>query len=47
MQGGALRVQVGADYEVTLDGPVAEVARGRFSPAFLRSLRGSLRGDVG
>jgi diaminopimelate epimerase len=40
MQGGALRIEVGADYDVTLDGPVAEVARGRFSPAFLRALGG-------
>jgi diaminopimelate epimerase len=40
MQGGALRVRVAADYEVTLDGPVAEVARGRLSPAFVRALRG-------
>jgi diaminopimelate epimerase len=39
MHGGALRVEVGADYAVTLDGPVAEVARGRFSPEFLRALR--------
>ena len=40
MPGGALRVGVGADYDVTLDGPVAEVARGSFSPAFVRSLGG-------
>jgi diaminopimelate epimerase len=39
LAGGALRVEVGADYAVTLDGPVAEVARGRFSPEFLRALR--------
>ena len=37
-QGGALRVTVGADFDVTLDGLVEEVARGRLSPSFLRSL---------
>ena len=36
--GGALRVTVGADFDVTLDGHVEEVARGRLSPSFLRSL---------
>lgn len=36
--GGDLRVAVGPRFEVTLDGPVAEVARGRLSPALVRAL---------
>lgn len=34
--GGVLRVEVDAGFEVTLDGPVEEVARGRLSAAFAR-----------
>jgi len=36
--GGGLEVAVDAQFDVTLDGEVAEVARGRLSSAFLRSL---------
>ncbi len=36
--GGVLRVVVAPDFAVTLDGSVDEVARGRFSDAFVRSL---------
>ena len=40
--GGALLVRVGASgadpFDVTLEGPVAEVMRGKFSPSFLREL---------
>ena len=36
--GGVLRVNVAADFAVTLEGSVDEVARGRFSDAFVRSL---------
>ena len=36
--GGALYIDVGANYDLTMKGPVAEVARGAFSPSFLRSL---------
>lgn len=39
--GGALTVAVGEDFAVTLEGPVDEVARGRLSDAFVRSLRGA------
>ena len=38
MPGGALDVEVGADYAVTLAGPVDEVASGRLADAFVRSL---------
>jgi diaminopimelate epimerase len=38
MPGGALRVGIGEGFEVTLDGPVAEVARGQLAPEFVRSL---------
>jgi diaminopimelate epimerase len=37
--GGELTVCVSESYEVTLEGPVDEVARGRLSRAFLRTLR--------
>ncbi len=37
--GGTLHIDVDADYELTMQGPVAEVARGTFSPSFLRTLR--------
>jgi diaminopimelate epimerase len=37
--GGELFVRVSEAYDVTLEGPVAEVARGRLSPGFLRMLR--------
>ena len=36
--GGGLEVAVDAQFDLTLDGDVAEVARGRLSPAFLRTL---------
>ncbi len=37
--GGNLRIAVGPSFELTMKGPVAEVARGFFSPPFVRSLR--------
>jgi diaminopimelate epimerase len=37
--GGTLRVEVDDEFDVTLRGPVEEVARGRLSPAFVHSLR--------
>ena len=37
--GGTLTVTVAEDFAVTLEGPVEEVARGRLSDAFVRSLR--------
>ncbi|HJO22174.1 MAG: diaminopimelate epimerase [Myxococcota bacterium] len=36
--GGLLRVAVGPGFEVTLDGPVAEVARGRLVASLIRDL---------
>jgi diaminopimelate epimerase len=36
--GGGLEVAVDANFDLTLDGEVAEVARGRLSPVFLRTL---------
>jgi diaminopimelate epimerase len=39
--GGTLTVTVGEDFAITLDGPVEEVARGRLSDAFARSLAGA------
>lgn len=36
--GGALRVEVTPEFDVKLVGPVAEVARGRLSASFVRSL---------
>ena len=40
MPGGALQVEVGPDYDVTLRGPVEEVCRGQLSDALVRSLGG-------
>ncbi len=37
--GGTLHIDVREDFDLTMKGPVAEVARGTFSPSFLRSLR--------
>ncbi len=37
--GGILDIAIDEDYELTMKGPVAEVARGTFSPSFLRTLR--------
>ena len=37
--GGTLNIAIDDDYELTMKGPVAEVARGTFSPSFVRSLR--------
>ncbi len=39
MPGGALRIDVDRDFALTMQGPVAEVARGTLSPAFVRTLR--------
>ena len=39
MPGGTLRVEVGPRYEVTLEGPVAEIARGTLSAEFIRTLK--------
>lgn len=39
MPGGTLHVAVSPDFEVTLTGPVEEVARGRFADSFVRALR--------
>jgi diaminopimelate epimerase len=36
--GGGLEVAVDVNFDLTLDGEVAEVARGRLSPVFLRTL---------
>ncbi|MEW6245564.1 MAG: diaminopimelate epimerase [Nitrospirota bacterium] len=38
MPGGALRIDVDRDFSLTMQGPVAEVARGTLSPAFVRTL---------
>ena len=38
--GGALRIDVDADYNLTMAGPVAEVGRGSLSPSFVRELKG-------
>ena len=37
--GGALRIKVGVNFDLTMKGPVAEVARGAFSTSFIRTLR--------
>ena len=37
--GGTLDIAIDEDYELTMKGPIAEVARGTFSPSFLRTLR--------
>ncbi|HXX76333.1 MAG TPA: diaminopimelate epimerase [Nitrospiraceae bacterium] len=39
MPGGALNIEVNADFSLTMKGPVAEVARGTLSPSFVRTLR--------
>ena len=39
MPGGTLNIQVDQDFNLTMKGPVAEVARGALSPSFIRSLR--------
>ena len=36
--GGRLDIDVAADFQLTMKGPVAEVARGTFSPSFIRGL---------
>ena len=36
--GGTLHIDIDPDYELTMKGPVAEVARGVFSPSFIRGL---------
>ena len=37
--GGTLHIDIDEDYHLTMQGPVQEVARGTFSPSFLRTLR--------
>jgi diaminopimelate epimerase len=37
--GGTLHIEVKEDFDLTMKGPVAEVARGSFSPPFIRTLR--------
>ncbi len=37
--GGTLHIAIDDEYQLTMKGPVAEVARGAFSPSFVRSLR--------
>jgi diaminopimelate epimerase len=39
MPGGTLNIQVDGDFNLTMKGPVAEVARGTLSPSFIRSLK--------
>jgi diaminopimelate epimerase len=39
MPGGKLDIRVAPDFSLTMQGPVAEVARGTLSPSFVRSLR--------
>ncbi|MBH0204892.1 MAG: diaminopimelate epimerase [Nitrospira sp.] len=39
MPGGTLHIDVAADFNLTMKGPVAEVARGTLSPSFVRGLR--------
>ncbi len=38
-RGGTLHIDVAPDFNLTMKGPVAEVARGTFSPSFLRTLK--------
>src|SRR6185436_11812557 len=38
MPGGTLTIEVSPDFNLTMKGPVAEVARGSLSPSFVRSL---------
>ncbi len=39
MPGGKLNIDVAPDFTLTMKGPVAEVARGTFSPSFIRGLK--------
>ena len=39
MPGGMLTIDVAPDFNLTMKGPVAEVARGSLSPSFVRSLK--------
>ena len=39
MPGGVLTIHVAEDFNLTMKGPVAEVARGSLSPSFIRALR--------
>ena len=39
MPGGTLNIDVASDFNLTMKGPVAEVARGTLSPSFVRTLR--------
>lgn len=39
MPGGTLTIRVAEDFNLTMKGPVAEVARGSLSPSFIRMLR--------
>ena len=39
MPGGTLNIEVDPNFELTMKGPVAEVARGTLSPSFVRSLK--------
>lgn len=39
MPGGMLRIEVDKDFSLTMEGPVAEVAQGTFSPSFIRTFR--------
>jgi diaminopimelate epimerase len=39
MPGGTLTIDVAPDFNLTMKGPVAEVARGSLSPSFIRLLR--------
>jgi len=38
--GGTLRIDVDADYNLTMQGAVAEVGRGSLSPSLVRELKG-------
>lgn len=39
MPGGVLNIDVAPDFSLTMNGPVAEVARGTVSPSFIRGLK--------
>jgi diaminopimelate epimerase len=39
MRGGTLNIEVAEDFRLTMQGPVAEVARGTLSPSFVHSLK--------
>ncbi len=41
--GGTLHIDVDSDFDLTMKGPVAEIARGALSPSFSRALRGRAR----